>query len=136
MSTYTLPRSGQRPLRFTGTLLADGDTQSDSGPCNTRWWAVEVYQIEYSARYVLALQWRTNWQGEQAHDAAIQCESLDAVGTALEQVNPLEHLIGFPHSGDGKYAERQRHVEKVLVQAWAALVSEILGTLDIAEEAE
>lgn len=135
MNTITLFRSGQRPLRFTGTLLASGDTQTDNGPCNTRWWAVEVYQTAGN-RYVLALQWRTRWQGEQENDAAIQAETLEEVAAALERQDPLAHLIGFPHSGDGKYAERQRHIEKVLAQSWAALASEILGKLDIAEEAE
>lgn len=135
MNTLTLPRSGQRPLRFTGTLLADGDTKRDSGPCNTRWWAVEVYQTE-AGRYVLSLQWHTRWQGEQEHDAAFTAESLDEVAALLERADPLTYLIGFPHSGDGKYAERQRHIEKSLTQAWAALVSEILGELDIAEEAK
>lgn len=118
MTTHTLPRSGQRPVSFAGERIASGDTQSADGPGSIRWWAVGIYRRD-SGGYILALHWNTRWQGEQAHDAAIAVASLEAVADALEAHDPLSLLIGFPVSGDGKYAARQRHIEAVLRQGWA-----------------
>jgi len=130
--TYTLPRSGCRPLRFTGSLLTSGDTQADNGPGNTRWWSVAVYRTD-ADRYILALNWHTRWQGEISSQTAEIYDALEAVADALEAHDPLCRLIGFPVSGNGKYAARQRHIETVLRQAWAELVGDVLGELGVEE---
>lgn len=133
MTTITLLRSGKRPLSFVGELLAHADTHRNSGPSNTRWWAVSVYRTA-AGRFVLALEWHTRWQGEMACQTAEVHDTLDAVAEALEAHNPLDRLVGFPSGGDGKYAARQAHVETVLRQAWAALVSDLLGEIGIQEQ--
>lgn len=135
MEQYILPRSGKRSLSFIGECLASGDTRATKGPRSVRWWDVAVYRTE-SGRYVLTMRWNTRWQGEQDHDAAIVAASLGGVADELEQADPLAHLIGFPMSGDGKYAARQRHVETVLRQAWAQQVRDVLATLGVSENAD
>lgn len=132
MTTHTLSRSGKRSLSFAGERIAGGSTMADSGPSNTRWWAVAVYRSD-AGHYVLALEWHTRWQGEISNQTAEVYDTLEAVANALEAHDPLCRLIGFPTSTDGKYAARQQHMETVLRQSWAELVSELLGELGVEE---
>lgn len=129
---HTLPRSGKRALSFAGERIAGDSTLADNGPGNTRWWTVAVYRSD-AGHYVLALEWHTRWQGEISSQSAEIYDALEAVADALEAHDPLCRLIGFPASGDGKYAARQQHIETMLRQSWAALVSELLGELGVQE---
>lgn len=132
MATLTLRRAGKRPLSFGGERIACGDTHAESGPSNTRWWTVAVYRTD-AGRYVLATEWHTRWQGEKPSAAAGAYDTLEAIADALEAHDPLGHLVGFPVSGGEKYAERQRHIENVLRQSWAAMIGDVLGVLGVEE---
>lgn len=132
MNDFLLDRSGLRPLAFTGQELSTVEVVANSGPCSSRWWSIRAFKTD-SDKYILALEWKTQWQGENNQDYAEVFESLDDLAYRLENWNPLVNLIGFPASTDGKYAAKQQHIEKTIQQVWAEQVSETLRTLGVSQ---
>jgi hypothetical protein len=90
-STYILERDGQRPLRFTGELIAKSNSHSHQGPNNTRWTEVRLFRTSGEpVQFVAEIKHLTNWQGES--------ETVD-VHVHIEPVKLLEK-IGETSGGD------------------------------------
>lgn len=131
ISTYTLPRTGMRPLRFRGEKLYSDTTRADDGPAEQRWWEVEIYRT-LDGRYVVALHYQSQWLSELAAHRAEVVATLDEAIRLLETHDPLAPVVGFPP--DRRYEARQQHLERTLRAAWQALVSRAAATLEVAEE--
>ena len=137
MDTYTLKRDGQRPLAVDGTLLAESRGH-DYAHEPTRWYTLSVYQAA-SGRYVVAWEYRSQWQGEGDHYAAEDVLNLASVATLLENVDPCAWLIAYRpliarSAGQAEhYAPRQAQVERALTTAYRAQVRDLCATLGIAE---
>lgn len=133
MQRIELKRTGARPLAFEGERVVSSHGQTESGPCNTRYWDIEVYMTK-TGRPVLALAWHTSWAGEEDYFEAEVVETREAIAQALESINPTARLVGFP---PGKaYADKQRRLLDAITTRWGAQVAEVLGSLDVAEEVE
>jgi hypothetical protein len=75
-TSYTLERTGQRPLRFTGELLAEAGTSMNNaasdysgttGICHT----AKVFRTT-AGKYVVGLVTHTAWQGHRdSHQAEV-----------------------------------------------------------------
>lgn len=124
MQTITLPRSGQAPLQFTGDQVAESGSRDTKGPCQTRWHEMVVYRAE-SGKLVLAIEYKTQWQGEHDRFQAWVCETPAGLRERLAEVDPFADLIGFPPGA--QFDAKRQHTEKCLRQCWEGAVSELLA---------
>jgi hypothetical protein len=89
--TYTVPRTGERPLRFTGELLWQGATSLERASPNYsgttgRAKSVTVYRTS-KGQYVVHTHHITQWQGEHDSDEATVFTTLsDCVPYLSERV--------------------------------------------------
>ncbi len=131
MKQYTLTRTGDRPLTFTGEVVASAGGKMHGGQNQNRYHEITVYRTT-GGKYVLEVEYCTCWSGEDGRHYAEVCNSPDAIVDALRFCDPLEHLQGFP--AHPAYADKQARLEESLRQRWGVLVSEVLGELPGAEE--
>ena len=104
MAEIRLQRTGDAPLRFDGELVGDSDGQRQAGRDRNRWHDLAVYRLK-DGQYVVAIAYRTQWQGElDHHEAAVVSTAKDIV-EVLREYDPCGHLGGFP--AGPQYAERQ-----------------------------
>lgn len=127
MDAITLQRTGDRPLKFQGELLAETSSYQHNGPSNTRWHEFALYRTG-AGTYVCAIGYRTRWQGEFPYDAAFTAETAEGVIDQLRMTRPDEHLLGYPPGG--QYAERQERVRSSLELAYDTAISELLQEIE------
>lgn len=89
MTEITLPRDGDRDLRFTGELIAEASSsannvRSDYSGAPGRWAELALYRTA-SGKLVAQEVGRTQWEGEHDRHSAWVCETeaevIDALGT-------------------------------------------------------
>lgn len=133
VETYTLPRTGDAPLKFTGEPIAASCGKRLLGKDNNRWHDLAVYSTE--SGYVVAIQYGTQWQGESGYDLAAPCRTPAEVRKVLRDHDPTARLGGFP-PGDA-YADRQARLVADLRARYEQQVSEVLAGAgeDFAEDA-
>lgn len=101
IKTYTIERTGRRPLRFTGELIASSDTSCHD---DTRWTVAKVYRRPYrdwpdqseTRGYVLAVSHMTRWEGESDRHDAILCDTAGELAAAIEELDAdtADELLG------------------------------------------
>jgi hypothetical protein len=133
MSAYTLTRTGDAPLKFSGELLAEAGGRHFRGREQNRWHELSIYATDAGA-YVVAIAFRTRWQGEAEHDEAHAVATLPAVAQVLRDYNPVRPRVGYPPGPE--YAERQARLGAALQEQYAACVSEVLSDERFAESPE
>ncbi len=131
MQKYTLQRTGDRPLSFTGELIAGVGGRVHSGQEQNRWHEIRIYSTA-GGSYVLEVTYQTTWRGEDGHDYAEAHPDIEALIADLRAVDPLEHLRGYP-LGDN-FAAKQARLERELTLRWQTLVGEILSEILGTEE--
>ena len=129
MDKTTVPRTGRAPLRFAGDLFRSADGFRLAGRERNRWHEIEIYDLGsdhgVNTAFVVAIHYRTKWQGELGHDAAEAVTGGAEVRRVLTNYDPLAHLGGFPSGA--AYAERQAKLEAEVRAGYEALVSEVLA---------
>ena len=123
---FTIPRTGDRALAFSGDELASTDTRSHEGFGQSRWHELTLYQTD-GGRYVLAVSYRTQWQGEIPVDWAWTAETADEAADLLRSHDPLSGVMGFPPGP--QYQGRQDRLYTDLRMRYDAAVSEILDAV-------
>jgi len=140
-TTYTLSRDGQRPLRFSGTLLAESQGARWAGKDVNRYHNLAVYQAA-NGQYLVAWSYRTQWQGEAPHDRVEDYATLEAALSALEAFNPVEWVAGYKaiiaryagyDTGKG-YEARQQALEQDVRARYQAQVAELCEALGLVED--
>lgn len=129
--TIDLPRKGNAPLRFRGELLSEADSKTASGPCQNRWHELKLYRLA-DGGYVLAIGFRSSWQGEAALDDAIVCQGIDAVRIALQSHDPNGDYEGYPPGEH--YDEKRRRLHDAVLRGYQMAVSNLLD--EFPEEVE
>jgi hypothetical protein len=131
---YTLPRTGQAPLRFRGTLVAESDGERQLGREHIRWHELAVYRTA-KGRYVVRIAYRTRYQGELDRDVAEVAADAAGVAAAMRSYDPGEWVRGYPDHPS--YADRQESLLRNVRRRYEAQVTEILACLPgVAEEVE
>lgn len=118
---YTCNRTGKRPLAFDGESLANSEEWESQ-----RAWRLELFRTAWGDKYVLAISYVTQWDGETDWHGAEVFDDLDALQSWLDAFDPIEPLgaIGFP---PGKaYEERQARLIADLRKSFAERVSDVL----------
>lgn len=126
MSSYILPRSGDRALKIEGERIAAADSRASQGPADTRWYELALYRMG-DGRYAVSIGYRSRWQGELDHDAAYIEATPEAAVAVLRDTVIGAHMIGFP-PGE-RYEEKAAHVQRILQAHYDEAVTEILGSL-------
>jgi len=128
VAEHTLPRSGQAPLTFTGQQLAESDGERQSGKEHNRWHELAVWRTT-GGKYVVQIAYRTKWQGELDHDAAVIVDQAKDVISVLTGHDPVAHVGGYPIGA--AYAERQ---SRLLADIRARYDSQVSAILESAPE--
>ena len=131
MKEYTLTRTGDRPLHFSGECIAAADGKIHSGKEQNRWYELAVYRTA-AGKYVVEVAYRTQWQGEGAHYRATVCSTIDEVADEMRTTDATEYLEGFPAHPD--YADKQARLIASLRTRLGTLISEIFEQLPEAVE--
>jgi hypothetical protein len=130
--TMKIERTGQRPLEFEGEQLAEVSTRNHAGKERNRWHEITVWKTK-SGKFVAAVSYHTQWEGEAGYDDALVFESLDQVATLLEEyIFPNIGAIGFPAMPT--YADRQARLMEELEQAFKHAAGRLLNELGVAEK--
>lgn len=130
---FTVRRDGDAPLKFCGTILAEGDSAQRNGQDSTRWHETTIYQT-VGGKYVVAIAFRTRWKGEGDVELASVCDSPKGVILALREYDPVPAGIGFP-PGEQFEAKQQRLLAD-LRGRWGGLVSSLLADCGFSERVE
>lgn len=130
MEEITITRTGDRPLVFTGETLATASSKYDHNA--NRWHEIAVHTCAMMSGYVglvyvVVVEWRTTWQGENDHTSAVVLTSENEAVEYLRGIDPLEYLVGFPPGLN--YADKQRRVEREIKSRWLRALTEVLGAL-------
>lgn len=132
MEKFTLTRTGDRPLSFTGERIASADGYLHGGQQQNRWHEIAVYATE-SGKFVGHVAYRTAWQGEDSHYLAFFSQHLADVVDELRAYDPTEFLVGFPPHEN--FADKQLRLIQSLRLRWASLLTDVFDELpDVAEE--
>lgn len=129
MKTYTLPRTGDRPVRFTGEIIALASTRPHQGPCENRWWDLALYRTEVG-QYVAAIGYHTQWQRELGRYDAYRCEDAQAVTAALRGHDYLGQVPRLPAGYGEREISREQQRLGMLSRCWEAGITEILSAIE------
>ena len=133
MSEFTLPRSGDAPLRFTGELLAEHDGYRHLGQEYNRYHELAIYRIN-QGQYVVRIGYQTSWQGEADHELVQIMPDSAAVRRLLKDHDPTAHVRGFP--AGKSYEEKQTRLLQSIRSRYADQVSKILAGEAFSDTAE
>ena len=124
MQRYSIPRTGQAPLVFSGARLAFAATYDPSPPeMQHREFDVAVYRTEAGA-IVIQVRYLTTWPDERCHDHATIVLAQAHVEAELQRYDPLAHLIDLPSA----------LLVDELSTAYRRLVSAVVAQLDVSHE--
>lgn len=126
----TLPRTGEPPLRFRGEQIAEAGGRWFHGRDLNRWHDLSLYQSD-DGRFVLAIAFCTQWQGEGGYDFAWVCKTPAEVVDLLRKYDPLPLRVGFPPRRE--YADKQLALAQALRQQYDDAVAELLKDERFAE---
>lgn len=132
MTTITIPRSGDAPLKFRGERIAHFDGERFAGREQNRWYEIALYRVR-DDRYVVHVGFRSRWQGESGRDDCYQGGASE-IRAALKDHDPIPERVGFP-AGE-QYRERQAALVSALREQYAAAVREILSRDEFAVSLE
>lgn len=129
-SEHTLPRTGQSPLRFQGVLLAECGGKWHAGQERNRWHNLAVYRTAGN-QYVVAVGYRSCWQGELEHDTAEVVAEPKSVKVVLQEYQPGAHVLGFPDQE--AYRDKQARLLADIRRRYESRVGAILDAPEFAE---
>lgn len=121
MTEYRIRRTGKRPLRFTGEVVAKATSAGHPG-LQDRSHTITLYFTE-GGRWVLAMFYDTNWGSERPWHRGAYHDDRDSVLEALDDWDPCDD-INLPPGA--KYDALQDEVEKAVSDGWAIAVSDLL----------
>jgi len=129
----TLDRSGDRQLKFRGRRVGAASSRQQSGSLQNRWHELAIYRTD-RGRYVVAVAYRTSWQGESSRDYAEPIATAQAAASCLREYDPRADVAGYP--AGPQYAERQRRLLSEIEVGYESAVSRALAGDEFAEALE
>ena len=125
MADYRIPRTGDRPLAFSGARLAESDGELSDGQHNNRYHTVSLYRTA-SGRLVAHVAYHTEWIGEQESSTVYVADTPGDLADALKAHNPCSTLVGMPRGMEARQASRDEWVRS----RYLAQVGEVLSVLE------
>ena len=123
MKTYTLKRTGNRPLQFEGELVAEESTKIMYGQENNRWHEFHLYRTG-TGRFFLSLVYDSQWQGEERNCQVEELGSIESITEFLQfEYDPLQ-FMGIRPGGDR--TENEEFAANKLLRNYKLGITEIL----------
>lgn len=136
MQEHKLTRTGNVPLAFAGEQLARESGRWHAGVEQNRWHEITVYKTA-AGRVVVAITYRTLWQGETDYHAVEVVDDLRAAAAVLRAYVPAEYLLGYPPALEGtQFALKQARLQRSLEDRYRDAVTAVLDALDITEHVD
>lgn len=130
LSTFTLPRTGQPPLKFTGSIIAETSGEIVNGHEQLRYHDIGIYRT-VAGKYVTEINYYSSWRNETGYDDVAIWDSTSEVAAALRNYDPVCYVQGWP---PGKqFDDRQRRLLVDLRSRFNRQVSEVLAREEFAE---
>lgn len=130
MTTITIPRSGDAPLRFAGERIADATSQRASGYRESRWHELTIYRAA-SGHLVGHVRFVSRRDGEDGRDTAEPHGTDDALIAWLREYDPCDDYYGFPPGP--QYAAKQDRLDAEMRAGYEGAVGEALAAAQIHE---
>lgn len=130
MEKIKIMRTGNAPLAFQGELIAESSGRIAAGKEQNRWHDIAIYRTA-GGRYVCAISYHTQWEGELDHVEAGEV-NLSELAEYLRSYDPTAQCQGFPDAP--QYAERQARLLTWLRARYDHAVGEILAKIAGVEE--
>ena len=128
---YTLPRDGQRPIRFSGLLLAEHFGKPDPWSYREAWGGMRVTGYYELAVYHVAeggyiVHWVYLGQQESdiPHHAVQKCGDVEEAIGALEMFDPVQWVAALSTPDDQARVRERYHAQ----------VAALCDALDVVEE--
>lgn len=130
MPTYTLPRTGDVPLRFEGESIANVSTRPDDPSRFARWYELSLYRTK-GGTYIIAIGYRSHY-GDRETDRAVLCATPDGIRDELQMFDPLADVSGFPPGP--AYRDKQERMERLLRLDWETAIRDLFADAEVAGE--
>lgn len=134
MNEYTLNRTGQRPVKFTGELI----TESQGKPAEpqrardkARNYDIRIYKTARGT-YLAAITYNTDWDDEEHREDVLQCNTPAEVADCLEKYDPTQNVVGFPPGQ--QFAAKQQRLLAALRAQFQRQVMEVLSAIPGSEQ--
>jgi hypothetical protein len=125
VETFTVPRTGARPLMFIGERIFSVSTKGEKGPALKRWHELELYRTE-GGKIAVRVSYRSEWKEAQS-DLVEICSTPDEAEVFLQKIDPAKHVTGIPQ---GEQFRRKREwIETDLRSRWTDAVSQACAAL-------
>ncbi|MBF9029970.1 hypothetical protein HKCCE3408_06160 [Rhodobacterales bacterium HKCCE3408] len=138
VGAYRFPRPGQRPLVFTGTLLAMAMSFTPEVPY---WYEINIFRTE-TQEFALVLKLFFQSEAEDDYSKAWSFESIEALFDALETYDAAEDIrvpLGPTDGAPPAELAAMAYEMKARVAAqrahWASLIGELFDELEAAGQA-
>ncbi len=130
---FSLPRTGDVPLTFSGVVVARASSQQPrtkrDTPLERRWHELTLFRTT-SGKLVAHITYRTDWTGELG-DSVARVGSLPDLIDWLRDYDPCDVVVGFP-PGKG-FADRQRRLLESIELGYDTALSTLLAELGAGE---
>lgn len=126
MTEHNIIRNGRPPLRFRGTLIAEGTTRRElkHGPAK-RWYEASLYRTE-GGGYVAVAVYRTEWvETEREYRWAEHFAEPGAVSDWLYDLPVTDAVVGYP--AIERFQTRQERLLDILQDHWDFMLGELLA---------
>lgn len=135
MTDFLIERTGQLALQFDGAVIAEESSHIavNGGPLQNRWHELTLYQTR-GDQLVLAVAYRSRWQGEHDHHSAEVTSRAGAITALTKHYDPLAWYGGYPEGAH--YAEKDRRQREAIRLGYERAVSRLMHAAHFAEPVE
>lgn len=137
-ATHILPRTGDTPLKFNGTLIANVSGRTPDAKAD-RWFEIAIYEVDVDedydgVDYVVSVSYQSSWHRDEkpAHyvnmiEADDNQEAAREIMDVFDNFDPVgPHFIGFPPLE--KFRSRDMELRKRVTKQFIDLVGEIMSS--------
>jgi hypothetical protein len=123
MTSFKITRTGHRPLAFTGEMIASLSTRELAGHDHNRWHDLRLFRTS-AGRFVIAVNYRTQWERELDHDTAQGVATAEELDEFLSHHDIEARVTGLP-TGE-QFDLKRRRILDDLTNRYHDAVSQIL----------
>jgi hypothetical protein len=131
---YTLTRSGNVPLSFTGELLAEQAGKWHRGKERSRYFELRLYKTK-GGKYIVERVFKTYYKGEAGYNEAFACSTLQDAADVLRKWDPAE-LPGVGLPPGKQFEAKQNFLMSNLRHMYQDRMTTLLADFDIVEHVD
>lgn len=129
--TVTIHPTGERPIRFSATLLKRSSSRANEGHGKSRYWDCRLY-LTQARTYLLVIDYQTEWRGEVPFTWWTFASTPEELEKALLRWDALQYATGL-RALQARSADKVDVRERSLELLWMRARGEILSVLEAKE---